>query len=74
MAIPIFANAIKELDTYLAPLGIDIVHVISSYDPTVLQNIVHCFVGIVAVQVSVDSHFPTFWFQALKWTERLNWL
>jgi len=54
MNIPIFAATIKELDSYLAPLGIDIVHVITSYDPTVLMNIVNCFVGIVAVQVSVE--------------------
>lgn len=53
MNIPIFAKAIEELDTYLAPLGVDIVNVISSYDPKVLTNIVNCFVGIVAVQVSL---------------------
>lgn len=57
MAIPIFADAIKELDTYLAPHGIDIVNVISNREQKVLENVVHCFVGIVAVQVSFLTRF-----------------
>ncbi len=53
MKLPIFAESIKEIDTYLAPLGIDIINVISSYDPLVLKNVVHNFVGICAVQVRI---------------------
>lgn len=59
MNIPIFAATIKELDSYLAPVGIDIVDVITNYDPITLKNIVHCFVGIVAVQVRKSSRSGT---------------
>lgn len=51
MHLPVFANAINEIDTYLKPLGIDIVDVITNFDPMVLRNIVHSFVGIAAIQV-----------------------
>lgn len=51
MKIPIFAETIRELDTYLSPLGIDIKDIITNYDPTSLKNIVNSFVGIAAMQV-----------------------
>lgn len=52
MNIPVFAASMKELHSYLAPLGVDIIDVICNNDPMVLKNVVHSFVGIVAVQVS----------------------
>lgn len=51
MHLPVFANSMKELDTYLKPLGIDIINVITSFDPMVLKNIINSFVGIAAIQV-----------------------
>lgn len=56
MKLPIFAESIKEIDAYLAPLGIDIIDVITNFDPTIIKNIVHSFVGIAAVQVSHQFH------------------
>lgn len=52
MKLPIFAESMKELNTYLAPLGVDIYDVITNFDPTVIKKIVHSFVGIAAIQVS----------------------
>ncbi|XP_065203846.1 fatty acid synthase-like [Planococcus citri] len=53
MNLPVFAETIKELDSYLRPLGIDIVNVITSFDPTVLKDVVNSFVGIAAVQIGM---------------------
>lgn len=52
MKLPIFAKSIKEIDTFLAPLGVDIYDVITNFDPSVISNVVNSFVGIAAVQVS----------------------
>lgn len=49
--IPIFAEAIDQCDAVLKPKGLDIREIISSDDPTLFDNIVHAFVGIIAVQV-----------------------
>lgn len=51
LKIPIFAKAIKKCDEVLKPKGIDIMHIITSLNPKLFDNILHSFVGISAIQV-----------------------
>lgn len=39
----------------LEPKGIDIVHIITSPDKTIFDNILHSFVGIAAVQIGLTD-------------------
>lgn len=50
--IPEFASSIKRCDKVLRPKGLDIVDILSSDVTTTFDNILNCFVGITAVQVS----------------------
>lgn len=51
MDIPIFAAAVDKCEEVLKPKGIDIRHILTSDDPSLFDNIVHAFVGIITVQV-----------------------
>ncbi|KAL0867562.1 hypothetical protein ABMA27_008331 [Loxostege sticticalis] len=55
MRIPIFAAAIQRCHQALSPKGIDIVHIITSPDKTIFDNILHSFVGIAAVQIGLTD-------------------
>ncbi|XP_075984128.1 fatty acid synthase-like [Anticarsia gemmatalis] len=55
MRIPIFAAAIERCRKVLEPKGIDIVHIITSTDKTIFDNILHSFVGIAAVQIGLTD-------------------
>ena len=51
LRIPVFANVIDECDKVLKPKGIDIRYILTSDEPTMFEDIINAFVGIVAVQV-----------------------
>ncbi|KOB69631.1 Uncharacterized protein OBRU01_16488, partial [Operophtera brumata] len=51
MRIPVFAAAVERCRQALAPKGVDIVHIITSPDKNIFDNILHSFVGIAAVQI-----------------------
>lgn len=51
MALPVFAKAIDECHDYLLPFGVNLKNVITSFDPTVLEDSVNSFIGIMAIQV-----------------------
>ncbi|XP_065212309.1 fatty acid synthase-like [Planococcus citri] len=51
--IPVFANAIERCDKVLRPYGVDIYNILTSDDPTLFDDIVNAFVGIIAVQVAL---------------------
>lgn len=53
MAIPLFRQSIEQSHEVLVPLGLDLKVIITSKDPTVLQNILNNFVGIAAIQVAI---------------------
>nr|QCW07581.1 fatty acid synthase 1 [Blattella germanica] len=53
MKIPIFSAAIEKCQTALRPHGIDVINIITSSDPTIFDNILHCFVGIAACQIGL---------------------
>lgn len=41
--------------TVLRPKGLDIVHIITSQDKTIFDNILNAFVGIAAVQIGLTD-------------------
>ncbi|XP_047538457.1 fatty acid synthase-like isoform X1 [Vanessa atalanta] len=55
MRIPIFAASIERCRRALEPKGIDIVHIITSPDKTIFDNILHSFVGIAAIQIGLTD-------------------
>ncbi|XP_063548100.1 fatty acid synthase-like [Cydia strobilella] len=55
MRLPIFAAAIERCRRVLEPRGIDIIHIITSPDKTIYDNILHSFVGIAAVQIGLTD-------------------
>ncbi|XP_052739228.1 fatty acid synthase [Bicyclus anynana] len=55
MRIPIFAAAIEKCRRVLEPKGVDIVHIITSPDKTIFDNILNSFVGIAAVQIGLTD-------------------
>ncbi|CAD0204513.1 unnamed protein product [Chrysodeixis includens] len=55
MRIPVFAAAIERCRKALEPKGIDIVHIITTTDKTIFDNILHSFVGIAAVQIGLTD-------------------
>ena len=55
MRIPIFAESVKKCDAVLRPRGIDILHILTSKDPKIFDNIIHSFVGIATVQVLLGA-------------------
>ncbi|CAH0402597.1 unnamed protein product [Chilo suppressalis] len=55
MRIPIFAAAIRRCQRALEPKGIDLVHIITSTDKNIFDNILHSFVGIAAVQIGLTD-------------------
>ncbi|XP_075984125.1 fatty acid synthase-like [Anticarsia gemmatalis] len=55
MRIPIFAAAIERCQRVLEPKGLDLIHIITSPDKTIFDNILHSFVGIAAVQIGLTD-------------------
>ncbi|CAH0727210.1 unnamed protein product, partial [Brenthis ino] len=53
MRIPIFNEAIQICDKALKPKGLDIIKIICDKDGTIFDNILHCFVGIAAIQIGL---------------------
>lgn len=49
--VPIFAETVQKCHNILKPRGIDIYHILTTDDPTIFDNIVHAFVGIITIQV-----------------------
>ncbi|CAG4933551.1 unnamed protein product [Colias eurytheme] len=55
MRIPVFAAAIERCQKVLEPKGVDIIHIITSPDKNIFDNILHSFVGIAAVQIGLTD-------------------
>ncbi|CAB3262541.1 unnamed protein product [Arctia plantaginis] len=55
MCIPIFAAAIERCRKVLETKGLDIVHIITSHDENIFNNILHSFVGIAAIQIGLTD-------------------
>ncbi|RVE53445.1 hypothetical protein evm_002015, partial [Chilo suppressalis] len=55
MRIPTFAAAIERCQRALEPKGVDLVHIITSTDKKIFDNILHSFVGIAAIQIGLTD-------------------
>ncbi|XP_063368614.1 fatty acid synthase-like [Cydia amplana] len=55
MRIPIFSDAIERCRKVLEPKGVDIIHIITSPDKTIYDNILNSFVGIAAIQIGLTD-------------------
>jgi len=53
LKLSIFAAAIEKCHRVLEPHGVDLISVITSDNPKIIDNILNCFVGIAACQVIV---------------------
>lgn len=51
MKIEVFAKSIQNSQRILAERGVDLIEIITTSDKTIFDNILHCFVGIAAIQV-----------------------
>lgn len=51
LCLPVFAETVNRCDKVLKPKGIDIYHILTSDEPTLFDDIVNAFVGIITVQV-----------------------
>lgn len=55
MELPIFAATIQKCHNVLTPFGLDLIHIITSDDPTIFDKILHSFVGIAAIQTALTD-------------------
>jgi len=53
MKLPIFNESILKSHSNLKDFGIDLVKIITSTDPNILNNTVNSLVGIAAIQVNI---------------------
>ncbi|XP_023309306.2 fatty acid synthase [Lucilia cuprina] len=53
MIIPQFRQSIERCHAALLPKGLNLIHILTSDDPTVFDNILHSFVGIAAIQIGL---------------------
>lgn len=53
MPLPIFRESIEFCHNILVSKGLDLKHIVTQNDSTTFDNILHCFVGIAAVQIAL---------------------
>jgi hypothetical protein len=53
LKFPVFTSAIEKCQEALKPHCVDVISIITSDDPRIFNNIMNCFVGIVACQVCI---------------------
>lgn len=52
LGLPLFAEVVAKCDKVLREKNIDIYNILTSDDPTLFDDIINAFVGIITVQVS----------------------
>lgn len=57
MRLPIFAQSISECHQILLEKNVDLIRVITDDNPELLDNVLNCFVGITAIQVSSYTYY-----------------
>ncbi|XP_034245130.1 fatty acid synthase-like [Thrips palmi] len=55
LRVPVFRAAVQRCHDALKPHGVDLLHIITTEDKTIYDNILHSFVGIAAVQVGLTD-------------------
>ncbi|XP_070073185.1 fatty acid synthase-like isoform X3 [Drosophila takahashii] len=63
MIIPRFREAIESCHQILLSKGLDLLHILTTNDPEIYQNILHSFVGIAAVQIGLTDVLRSLNFQ-----------
>uniref|UniRef100_T1P9U1 Fatty acid synthase n=1 Tax=Musca domestica TaxID=7370 RepID=T1P9U1_MUSDO len=53
MIIPQFRKTIERCHAALLPMGLDLIDILTSDNPSVFENILHSFVGIAAIQIAL---------------------
>ncbi|XP_057655807.1 fatty acid synthase-like [Diorhabda carinulata] len=55
MQIDVFAESINKSCEILSKKGVDLMKILTSEDKTIFDNILHCFVGIAAMQIALTD-------------------
>ncbi|XP_018570431.1 fatty acid synthase-like [Anoplophora glabripennis] len=55
MKIEVFAKSIQNSQRILEKKGVDLMKIITTSDKTIFDNILHCFVGIAAIQIALTD-------------------
>lgn len=55
LQIPICKESIMKCQRVLRPHGVDLIHVITSNDPKIYENILNSFIGIMAIQIALTD-------------------
>ncbi|KAK3922271.1 Fatty acid synthase, partial [Frankliniella fusca] len=55
LRVPVFRRAVQRCHDALQPHGVNLMHIITTEDPSIFDNILHSFVGIAAVQVGLTD-------------------
>lgn len=55
LQIPICKESITKCQTALKPYGVDVIDIITSNHPTVFENVVNSFVGIMVIQIALTD-------------------
>lgn len=53
LEIPVFENTIKRLHNILATKGLDLMHIITTEDEKIFEDVLNCCVGIGAIQIGL---------------------
>ncbi|XP_065212332.1 fatty acid synthase-like [Planococcus citri] len=51
--LPIIAKVIEKCHRVLQPRGVDLYHILTTEDPSIFDNIMHSFVGIITIQIAL---------------------
>jgi fatty acid synthase len=70
LKIPVFATTIHKCQQVLKPHGIEVLHIITADDPGIFENILNCFVGIAACQVSSREYKLVVHPLEVRWSSR----
>nr|CAD7399917.1 unnamed protein product [Timema cristinae] len=53
MKLPVLAATLEKCHNILVPFGIDLLHILTTDDSTIFNNILHSFVGIASIQMAL---------------------
>lgn len=55
LRVPVFRAAMQRCHDALKPHGVDLLHIVTTEDKNIYDNILHSFVGIAAVQIGLTD-------------------
>ncbi|XP_065212158.1 fatty acid synthase-like [Planococcus citri] len=51
--LPIIAEVVEKCHKVMQPQGVDLYHILTAEDPSIFDNIMHSFVGIITIQIAL---------------------